>query len=500
MFKKRRLIIFSLLAVFVLINMAYIAAKDRFFHRLAAQRMESYFERGYGLRLSIGETGGSLFRDLRFYNVKIEDVKGFPKGLIVSIKEAVFRYGLKDLLNRSPGIELKGVEASCNELRFPLEFRRQASRITLRLEEKMFELDRIWRIFPDADPDLRLEGTIRLKAEMDLEDFKLKTFTAEVMSDGAKISYGSKMEAVLLLRLDLSGKGDSARLSGNISLEEARYYGPITGFRPGQLSLPALYPGLVMDISVKGNYIWIGNEYLNALVKANLKLLKEARKKPYLLGKFEAIKGTYTVLENKFKLSSGEVLFVGPFGREMRIDVSGRAKVRRYWISALVKGTPYNSRLELISDPPLNRNEIFSLLLFGKRIEGLSLEQEKELFKAGDVTAAFVNKFFLGKAEAKIAEAIGLDDLNLEADFRKEDGARGFQMPSVEVGKYLGTDRVYGTYKISPAEIPGEKPRQTMSGEYSLTDNLTVRGERSFQESMGLPSEDKVSVEFKWKF
>ena len=90
--------------------------------------------------------------------------------------------------------------------------------------------------------------------------------------------------------------------------------------------------------------------------------------------------------------------------------------------------------------------KIFSLLLFGKRIEGLSLKEERDNY-SGDVTQYLVNKFFLRQGRAKIAGAVGLDDLNVEADFGRENGARGFQMPSVEVGKYLGTDMVYGTMK-----------------------------------------------------
>ena len=70
MFKKRRVIIFSLLAVFVLINAVYIAAKDKFFHRLAAQKLESYLEGKYGVKLFIGDVRGSLLRNLYFNNLK----------------------------------------------------------------------------------------------------------------------------------------------------------------------------------------------------------------------------------------------------------------------------------------------------------------------------------------------------------------------------------------------------------------------------------------------
>ena len=467
---------------------------------MAAQRMQSYLEREYGVKLFIGDVRGSLARNLCLDNVKVENIKGLPEALVVTVKEAEFRYGLKDLLRRSPRLELKGLELSYGELRLPVEFGKQGGLITLRLEEKTFELNRIWKIFSDANPIARLEGSAMIKAEVVLEDFKPKSWTAEIISDGLKIFYEDKMEADILLRLNLSGKGDSAKLAGNIFIEEARYYGQIAAFKLKQPSFFALPSGLAMDIVIRGNHIRVGNESLDALVKANLKLFKEPRKEPYLLGKLEAASGTYTVLYNTFRLTHAEVLFVGPSGREMKVDISGRTKVRRYWISASVKGTPYDSRLELNSEPYLSRNEIFSLLLFGKRIEGLSLKEERELFRAGDVTNTFVNKFFLGRAEAKIAGAVGLDDLNVEADFGRENGARGFQMPSVEVGKYLGTDKVYGTYKISPAETTGQKPRQTMTGEYNVTDNLTVRGGRSFQESIRLPREDNVSVEFKWKF
>jgi len=500
MFKKRRIIIFSLLAVFVLINAVYIAAKDKFFHRLAAYKLEAYLEGKYGVKLFIGDVRGSLLRNLYFNNVKIEDIKGFPEGLAIIIKEAELRYGPKELLRHNPRVEINGAEILYKDLRFPVEFRARGALITLRLEERVFDLGLIRKIFSGMDPDLRLEGAATIKAETILEDFKPKSFMAEVIADSSKISYGNNMGANILLRLNLEGKKDSAKLTGNVYIEDARYYGEVIGLKFKQLPLSILPSSLTMDITIKGNYIRVRNESLDALAKVNLKLLKEPQKAPYLLGRLEADKGTYTVLYNNFKLTHAEIFFVGPSGREIRMDISGQTKVRRYRISASVKGAFYNSYLELHSDPYLSRNEIFSLLLFGKRIEGLSLAEEEELFKVGDVTTTFVNKFFLGRAEAMIAEAIGVDDLNVEADLRPRNESQGFQMPSVEVGKYLDADRVYGTYKIAPDQTPGQKPKQVMAGEYNVTDNLTVKGERSFQESIKLPQEDKVSVKFKWKF
>ena len=242
MINKRGLNILFLLAVFVLINAVYIAAKDGFFHRLAAQRMQSYLEREYGVKLFIGDVRGSLARNLCLDNVKVENIKGLPEALVVTVKEAEFRYGLKDLLRRSPRLELKGLELSYGELRLPVEFGKQGGLITLRLEEKTFELNRIWKIFSDANPIARLEGSAMIKAEVVLEDFKPKSWTAEIISDGLKIFYEDKMEADILLRLNLSGKGDSAKLAGNIFIEEARYYGQIAAFKLKQPSFSRFLP------------------------------------------------------------------------------------------------------------------------------------------------------------------------------------------------------------------------------------------------------------------
>jgi len=73
-------------------------------------------------------------------------------------------------------------------------------------------------------------------------------------------------------------------------------------------------------------------------------------------------------------------------------------------------------------------------------------------------------------------------------------------MLSVEVGKYIQEDKMYGTYKIQPAQSIGQKPIQTAGGEYKLNGNIKVKGGRSFSESIKLPQEDKVVIEFQWKF
>jgi hypothetical protein len=59
---------------------------------------------------------------------------------------------------------------------------------------------------------------------------------------------------------------------------------------------------------------------------------------------------------------------------------------------------------------------------------------------------------------------------------------------------------LYGTYKITSSPVWGASLKQAIGGEVSIFNNLRLRGERYFNESVGIPLEDKLSVEMKVKF
>jgi len=70
----------------------------------------------------------------------------------------------------------------------------------------------------------------------------------------------------------------------------------------------------------------------------------------------------------------------------------------------------------------------------------------------------------------------------------------------MEIGKSIVDEKVYGTYAINPSNSSGGLPEQAVGSEIELTEHIKLKGQRTWRESWQLPREDKVSIEFKWKY
>lgn len=497
--KKRKFITSILWVIIFIIATSYVfgVAKMKLIYGLVGRRLTAYFERKYGARLIVGNVSGNLLSNLYLENIQIEKVKGLPPGLQVSIKSARFNYSPLDLIRRNPRVELQGLCLGYKTFELPIEFTQRRRLIILSFDKRVLDFNSIEGLF-SADGGINLYGLGRLRGDILLENLRPKFFNLRIESDELEIFYGNEFRVKAALRLHLQGDADIQYLAGPAWIKEARYSGGFNRMEYKGVSLFSPMDRLLLEMDIKGEDIQIVNKSLDAMLKVDLQLRKEAGDKPYLLGEIETVKGFYNIYQNKFSIRKAKVFFGRGYGREAEIDIAGETRIRRYQIFAAVGGTINNSRLEITSRPSLPHADIMALLLFGKRIEGLSLTEKNELSGFGDMSGSFVSKFFLGKAEAKFARFIGVDELNLGVGLASP--SQGTGGPSVEVGKYLGNDKLYGTYKLKPGQDIGQKSTQTMGGEYSVTDNIAVKGERSFNESLNLPQEDRVSVEFRWRF
>ena len=73
--KRYRVRIILLLAALIIINLAYVAAKDGFIHKVIAQKLKAYCEKKYAAQIVYGSVSGNLLTNFSLRDVRIEDIK-----------------------------------------------------------------------------------------------------------------------------------------------------------------------------------------------------------------------------------------------------------------------------------------------------------------------------------------------------------------------------------------------------------------------------------------
>ena len=150
-------------------------------------------------------------------------------------------------------------------------------------------------------------------------------------------------------------------------------------------------------------------------LKPDLTIIKEPKGELLYLGTVTLLKGGYYRLEDKkLILKKSYVYFTGDVNKPL-LDIKATYRSLKYHIMITVTGTPAAPNINFSSSPPLSREQILSLLLFGTEA-------------GGDTHSGDEMMRMMGGAMAKAA----LSDLGVKIDHLVlgEDG-------SVEVGKKL---------------------------------------------------------------
>lgn len=487
------IIVFCIMAI----KQGYQTLKEKILYKVVAKRLKNYCEKQYGAKLSISGISGNFFSNICLENIRLEKIKGFPQNFQLKARSIKLKYNLRELIKHEPRIEFFGLELNYANLKLPIKVSQQNGLIMLSFDKKYLYFS------PAAEEtslekDLIFKGLCGLQGLVILERLKPKIFNIQLESDNFELIYKETVKVKANLDFSLKSEHSIPHLIGSVVIKEAEYAGEINGVSFKDVALLGIMDNFLLDVAIKGNNLKIKNKYLDVDFNADLRFKKQPHGQLRLVGKIEPVKGRYVAYENKFKITKGKISFYETPKAEAKIDIAGETRVSGFRIFAAVRGTLKDSHLELTSRPALTRNEIMALLLFGKRISDLGVSEKMQFSDGAELTASFLNKLFLGKAEAKIAEVIGVDDLLVHTDVVSQ--SHGLQLPSVGVGKYFSNDKLYGIYKIKPGQIATDKPLQMAGGEYALGEHITVKGERNFSESIKLPQEDKFSIEFQWKF
>ncbi|HPQ80315.1 MAG TPA: translocation/assembly module TamB domain-containing protein, partial [bacterium] len=328
------------------------------------------------------------------------------------------------------------------------------------------------------------DGEMKLKGHLDLRGLSLAS--ADMAIEGSSMRYRSE-DSTLSLELDgsLSVKGafPSPLVKGDLTILDGKYskdftlLDAIAGDKTAQAhkkeTLSDFDPKLDLrvrnsgDLAIRNN---VGDIWLNMNVG-----IRGTRKKPVVSGSVETTEGEVHYLGMEFDITKGFIEFMERY-QSPYLEVTAQREVGVYNITLILHGPTDNLALDLSATSPvgpLEKRDVISLLLFGVT------EQERTALARNAGTGGLFTTQMAGQALSgilgrPIQKAAGLDVFRLEAS---APGATN--VSRVYFGKKL-TDRLSVNFAT---DINTTNAVQTVIGEYQITDNLLLTGQRSSDSS-----------------
>jgi autotransporter translocation and assembly factor TamB len=185
-----------------------------------------------------------------------------------------------------------------------------------------------------------------------------------------------------------------------------------------------------MDLSVKVKIpagVWLEGRGLNVELTGDVEVVQK-NGVPVLTGTLHAHQGKMQFQGRGMDIDEGTVTFYG--GDEVNPSLNLMLVKRQsdVTVRAHITGTVMNPALELESDPEMSQSDIFAFLLFGKRSDNLTNEQNESLQSRALATA---EQFAATRLTDRLSSELGLDLLS----FQQSQGDSAGH--AVTVGKYL---------------------------------------------------------------
>lgn len=337
-----------------------------------------------------------------------------------------------------------------------------------------------------AGGDFSASGTAFLQG-MNLKNFFLEAKLSDLTMSRSKDLWAS-FDGILYYR----GSLKSQELTGDINIKRAKYSQRIEWkswlLQARKRESPKLDASRIgqttLNVRVKGENLIIDNNIAETKAKIDM-IVRGTIGRPVLLGKLNADKGTVYFRNNEFRVLKARVDFIDPEKTIPYFDIIAETKVKNYLIKLRLDGNFEHFDLSLTSDPPLNENDIFSLLTvgqIGKEMKGLE----------GGVGTSQATSFLAGKLqdvlEERVKTIIGIDRIQIDPQVSKSTGTVN---PRITVAKKILGDKLHVTYSAST----GEGEEQIWKLEYFLDKNISFIGVRD--ERGGLGGDVKFRFEFK---
>lgn len=490
---------------------AWGGVKERYVEPWVGTQLTRQVEKRLGWQLSYTRLSTNLFTTTTLHQLRLQP--RHPKWALLADR-LTLRYTLWDLLRkRVHRMETEGCRLVLGKTELALSVSQNGELLTLGLSPQRVPLQDI-QFLPKPVTGF---GTVEASGEALLKTYKPHLMQLRLKGKNLKFKSRAKWEATTDAMLVWDGPASSPSLKGRLKIREGKWrsggtFGKGAPFNLRQVEWMKFLnrlPGTV-HLDLPGENFWIQADPLRAKVRSTLSIHKAPGKEGYLLGHLEVIHGTYRVREYRFDIRKGVLRFQADAGKSPHLEALLETRVKRYRIFARVEGTLDESVFHLSSAPELSHEDILSLLAFGKRYEQLKPEDRLQLVRE-DATIQILDLFFLGRTERLASKLLGVDEINVEVNTETSGEVQQGSIKSVEVGKYLVPDRLFGSYKLEPPAIPTEPTTHALDTDYQLSETfsvgVTVKKETPAQQTENTETDphsetgrEEALVHFRWKF
>ncbi len=330
------------------------------------------------------------------------------------------------------------------------------------------------------------EGGFALSGNIKLKNFQPDRMRIHLKGEQIPVSIPDTADILFNTDLNLRGKAEKSRISGEVVLLEGQYFKDVkiglletlskVGERSRAESAPdsaephPLLKNMALDINlISRNPFTVDNNIALILLRPDLKIRGTAVN-PVIGGRAEVNSGTIVYQSREFDIQKGVVDFLNPYKTEPTFDIQGDAEIRKWTVFLHVSGTQDNLKFELRSDPREEHADILSLLVLGKTTKEMISGEGGSTSATQLLADALAEK--LGE---RLKESTALD--TLELGYTEGENAEDSEI-KVTVGKELSR-RLSVKYGV---ETRSGETVQTATTEYRFLENLLMS---AFQDTEG---------------
>ncbi|MBN2653804.1 MAG: translocation/assembly module TamB domain-containing protein [Nitrospirae bacterium] len=325
-----------------------------------------------------------------------------------------------------------------------------------------------------------------------LSKFRLKKFFVESNVRRVRASISKNFWALMNGSLTYKGDLSAQTILGDVQIINAKYAerldwkSALLKFKP-KVEVkrePTPFEKTALNVRVTGSRLQIDNNVARANISADM-LVRGTISSPILLGKAEAVDGTFYFRNNDFKITKGSLDFADPNKINPYFNIAAATSTAGYNIRLNLDGYIDQFSMNLSSDPPLSEGDILSLLAVGQL--GKNLKGAGGGIGAGEATS-FVTGKLQDVLEDRVRTITGFDRVQIEPYVSKSTGTVS---PRITVSKRLMADKLYVTY--SSSVNTGEE--QIWKLEYMIGKKTSLVGVRDERGALG--GDIKFRFEFK---
>ncbi|UCF06136.1 MAG: translocation/assembly module TamB domain-containing protein [bacterium] len=280
-------------------------------------------------------------------------------------------------------------------------------------------------------------------------------------------------------------------LDGDVMLGETRF---LANFKPQSIlpftrslerppqELPDFLQKTRLNIRIReSDEVWIDNNLARLRLQPSLNIIGFPAR-PNAAGRVTVLKGYVLFLDRKLQITRGVADFTDPDRLNPIIDLVAKTTVKSYRamevtpyeITLTIRGSMAEAVVGLISEPPLERPDIISLLTIGvTRSQLAGREDEKDPTTMRDVLLERAQQLssqrVAGYISRNVGGLLGLDQVTIEGNLFRFDETWG---PDLLASKKLSS-RAEVTYRTNI----GHLNERSIRLDYRLTKRLSLQGE-----------------------